>query len=99
MFPEALKHEQCKIAGIVNTDSVDMNSVNSQCHRTSLGLHVLQIWSQTFNTHQVAYKTYMNTVLLLVLSMVLRIIADFRKEVRNFKLAILWGKQKFNPAP
>ena len=30
--------------------------------------------------------------------MVLRIIADFHKEVGNFKLAILWGKQKFNPA-
>lgn len=31
----------------------------------------------------------MNTVFLLVLSTVLRIIADFRKEVGNFKLAIL----------
>jgi len=40
----------------------------------------------------------MNIMFLLVLSMVLRIIADFRKEVGNFKLAILWDKQKFNPA-
>ena len=40
----------------------------------------------------------MNTVFLLVLSTVLRIIADFRKEVGNFKLAILWGKQNINPA-
>jgi len=31
----------------------------------------------------------MNTMFLLVSSMVLRIIADFHKEVGNFKLAIL----------
>jgi len=58
---------------------------------------MLQIWSQRFNIHYASYKKYTNTVFLLVLRTVLRIIADFYKEVGNFKLAILWGKQNFNP--